>query len=67
MERTYRIPIHVHGELRLVTGPAAFEYEPGEHTPADDVEAEVFEHLVNIGAAEVVLATKSAKRPTMEA
>lgn len=62
--KTYHIPKHVHGELRLQSGPVSFHYDPGNVTPKTAVENEILEHLVSIGAAKA--ARKSAAKPAAQ-
>lgn len=57
----YEIPEPVRGEYRPRRGAViVIDLEPGRHVPADAREAELFEHLVTIGAA--TLAAAPVKR-----
>jgi|GEM_PF-2393747 len=50
----YEITEPVRGEYRRRRGELiTIDLEPGRHVPADAREAELFKHLVTIGAAEL--------------
>lgn len=58
MTKHYSIPEKVWGTYGLAT----YEYEPGEVQPRDAAEAQLLEHLVEIGRAEVVVAAAKSKK-----
>jgi hypothetical protein len=61
-ETAYQITEDVRGQHfgNLHEGP--FELAAGEHIPADEVERELLEYLVSIGAAHLAPAAKRTKK-----
>ena len=54
MSNTYTLAAATRGTLHPSYGPPVeFEYEAGDHVPASACEAEVFAHLVSVGAADI--------------
>lgn len=66
--QTYTIKERVIGSRSPIYGkPVAFEYEPGDYSPKDDVEAETLAHLAGLGIAELAGEAKTKHKRSASA